>query len=312
MRLGDDEQDYYRGGSAAVRRRPARARRHGTEPQTPAAGPLPRSAAPGEAVTFWVLGPSRRRGVRSGWSSPARPCTARCCSPSTMICLAVLYLAQDAPFLGVVQVVVYTGAVMMLFLFVLMLVGVDAGDSLVETIRGQRWPACCSALGFGAAARRRSRPGSASATPAAWPRPTPDGNVAGPRRPDLHPLRLRLRGHQRPADHRGARAPWCWRTASGTERRADPARAVASSGSVRRRRRQPGAAAGPGRLRPAQRRRHAGPAARRHARASSSVSRVLTARGDVRPRRRTVRASRRRPDAGRRASARSSPAGGRR
>ena len=56
----------------------------------------------------------------------------------TMMNLAVLYVVQSAPFLGVTQVVVYTGAVMMLFLFVLMIVGVDAFDSLVETIKGQR------------------------------------------------------------------------------------------------------------------------------------------------------------------------------
>ncbi len=56
----------------------------------------------------------------------------------TMINLAVLYVLQSAPFLGVAQVVVYTGAVMMLFLFVLMIVGVDASDSLVESIKGQR------------------------------------------------------------------------------------------------------------------------------------------------------------------------------
>ena len=69
---------------------------------------------------------------------------------TTMLSLAVLYLAQDAPFLGVVQVVVYTGAVMMLFLFVLMLVGVDSGDSLVETLRGQRIAAVLVGIGFGA------------------------------------------------------------------------------------------------------------------------------------------------------------------
>ena len=56
----------------------------------------------------------------------------------TMINLAVLYVVQSAPFLGVAQVIVYTGAVMMLFLFVLMIVGVDASDSLIETIKGQR------------------------------------------------------------------------------------------------------------------------------------------------------------------------------
>lgn len=68
----------------------------------------------------------------------------------TMILLAVLYVGQDALFLGVVQVVVYTGAVMMLFLFVLMLIGVDSSESLVETIRGQRIAALTVGLGFGA------------------------------------------------------------------------------------------------------------------------------------------------------------------
>jgi NADH-quinone oxidoreductase subunit J len=56
----------------------------------------------------------------------------------TMLNLAVLYAVQSAPFLAVSQVVVYTGAVMMLFLFVLMMVGVDSADSLIEEIKGQR------------------------------------------------------------------------------------------------------------------------------------------------------------------------------
>lgn len=55
-----------------------------------------------------------------------------------MICLAVLYTAQEAPFMGVVQIVVYTGAIMMLILFVLMLVGIDSADSPGETLRGHR------------------------------------------------------------------------------------------------------------------------------------------------------------------------------
>ena len=45
------------------------------------------------------------------------------------------------------QIFVYTGAVMMLFLFVLMLVGVDSSDSLVETIKGQRGAAVLLGLG---------------------------------------------------------------------------------------------------------------------------------------------------------------------
>lgn len=65
-----------------------------------------------------------------------------------MLCLAVLYAVQEAPFLAFVQVIVYTGAVMMLFLFVLMLVGVDSSDSLIETIRGQRLWAALAGIGF--------------------------------------------------------------------------------------------------------------------------------------------------------------------
>lgn len=67
-----------------------------------------------------------------------------------MIGLAVAYVALDAPFLGAVQIVVYTGAVMMVFLFVLMLVGVDKRESLKETIAGQRWIGLALAVGVGA------------------------------------------------------------------------------------------------------------------------------------------------------------------
>jgi NADH-quinone oxidoreductase subunit J len=57
---------------------------------------------------------------------------------------------QDAPFLFAVQIIVYTGAILMLFLFVVMLVGVDASDSVVETIKGQRLMATVVGLLFGA------------------------------------------------------------------------------------------------------------------------------------------------------------------
>src|SRR5271155_2401955 len=59
-----------------------------------------------------------------------------------MLSLAVMYAMLGAPFLAFVQVIVYTGAVLMLFLFVMMIVGVSAADSIIETIRGQRlWAA---------------------------------------------------------------------------------------------------------------------------------------------------------------------------
>ncbi len=66
-----------------------------------------------------------------------------------MISLAILYAVQDAPFLFAVQIIVYTGAILMLFLFVLMLVGVDASDSVVETIKGQRLMALAVGVLFG-------------------------------------------------------------------------------------------------------------------------------------------------------------------
>ena len=66
----------------------------------------------------------------------------------TMVCLAVLYASLDAPFLFAIQIIVYTGAVLMLFLFVLMLVGVDTPDSIVETIKGQRLLSAIGALGL--------------------------------------------------------------------------------------------------------------------------------------------------------------------
>ena len=72
----------------------------------------------GEAVLFWVLGALALIGAL-GLVLAVNAVYSAMFLAMTMIILAVMYLAQDAPFLGVVQVVVYTGAVMMLFLFVL-------------------------------------------------------------------------------------------------------------------------------------------------------------------------------------------------
>jgi NADH-quinone oxidoreductase subunit J len=65
-----------------------------------------------------------------------------------MLSLAVMYAMQGAPFLAFVQVIVYTGAVLMLFLFVVMLIGITSADSLKETIRGQRLWAGLAGAGF--------------------------------------------------------------------------------------------------------------------------------------------------------------------
>ncbi len=68
-----------------------------------------------------------------------------------MIGLAVLYAVNGAPFLFAVQIIVYTGAIMMLFLFVVMLVGVESGpEAVTEPLPGQRVAAALVGLGFGA------------------------------------------------------------------------------------------------------------------------------------------------------------------
>jgi NADH-quinone oxidoreductase subunit J len=101
-----------------------------------------------EAVLFWVLGVVAVVAAIGVVAAPKAVYSAMFLA-ATMIVLAVFYIAQDALFLGVVQVVVYTGAVMMLFLFVLMLIGVESSESLVETIRGQRIAAILVGMGFG-------------------------------------------------------------------------------------------------------------------------------------------------------------------
>lgn len=102
----------------------------------------------GESVIFWVLAPIAVLAAL-GLVFARKAVHGALMLALDMVCLAILYIVQGAPFLGIVQVVVYTGAVMMLFLFVLMLVGVDSSDSMVETIRGQRWAALLAATGFG-------------------------------------------------------------------------------------------------------------------------------------------------------------------
>src|SRR5579863_1521418 len=65
-----------------------------------------------------------------------------------MLCLATMYAMLGAPFLAFVQIIVYTGAVLMLFLFVLMLIGISSSDSIVEKIKNQRQWAGLMAIGL--------------------------------------------------------------------------------------------------------------------------------------------------------------------
>ena len=107
----------------------------------------PAPIGPGETTVFWILGTIvvlgalgvvfSRKAVHSAMSMAL-----------AMVGLAIFYGINEAPFLMVVQIVVYTGAVLMLFLFVLMLVGVSSADSLVETLRGQRLMTAIVAICF--------------------------------------------------------------------------------------------------------------------------------------------------------------------
>jgi NADH-quinone oxidoreductase subunit J len=129
----------------------------------------------GETITFWVLAVVSVAAAL-GMVLSRKAVYSALMLGTVMISLAVLYAVQDAPFLAAVQIIVYTGAVMMLFLFVLMLVGVDTTDSLVETIRGQRFWAIIAGLGFAgllALAVGNAVFGSAAATVTA----DPGGNV---------------------------------------------------------------------------------------------------------------------------------------
>lgn len=88
-------------------------------------------------VAFWLMAPLMVL-LAVGLVTMRKPVHSALCMVGIMICLGILYASLDAPFLFVVQIIVYTGAIMMLFLFVVMLVGVGSTDSVVETIRGQR------------------------------------------------------------------------------------------------------------------------------------------------------------------------------
>ncbi|MGY5883997.1 NADH-quinone oxidoreductase subunit J [Modestobacter lacusdianchii] len=101
----------------------------------------------GETVVFWVLAPIALAGAL-GMVLSKNAVHSALWLVNTMLALGVFYVVQEAPFLGAVQIIVYTGAIMILFLFVLMLVGREASDSVVETLRGQRVAAIVLGIGF--------------------------------------------------------------------------------------------------------------------------------------------------------------------
>lgn len=102
--------------------------------------------SPGETLWFWIVAPLVVVAAL-GLVFAKKAVHSAVALVFVMIGLATFYIAQAAIFLGIVQIVVYTGAIMMLFLFVLMLIGVDASESVIETIKGQRVVAGLFGLG---------------------------------------------------------------------------------------------------------------------------------------------------------------------
>ena len=166
MRLGENEQDYYVQGPSWLAVRTAQdAVGEQVSHVVSAPGAEPTRAAVADVVTHRrgdrVLDPRpARAGRRAGHGlRPQRRALGAVAGRHDAL-LGVLYIVQQAPFLGFVQIIVYTGAIMMLFLFVLMLVGRDSSDSVVEVLRGQRLAALAARRRARGAAGGRRRPGA--------------------------------------------------------------------------------------------------------------------------------------------------------
>jgi NADH-quinone oxidoreductase subunit J len=134
------------------------------------------SLGTGEAVVFWVLAPIALAGAL-GMVFSRNAVHSALWLVNTMLALGVFYVVQEAPFLGAVQIIVYTGAIMILFLFVLMLVGRDSSDSVVETLRGQRVAAIVLGVGFAGLAGTGIARATQDLSPTGLDDAQPDGNI---------------------------------------------------------------------------------------------------------------------------------------
>jgi NADH-quinone oxidoreductase subunit J len=100
----------------------------------------------GDTLVFWIAGPI------SVLSAVAMVLARNAVHAAlflivNLFTLAVFFLTLGSPFLFVVQIIVYAGAIMVLFLFVIMLLGPASEIPLAERLKGQRWLAL--ALGVG-------------------------------------------------------------------------------------------------------------------------------------------------------------------
>jgi NADH-quinone oxidoreductase subunit J len=102
---------------------------------------------PLDNVVFWVFAPISL-GSAIGMLFQRNAVHAALFLIVNFFTIAVFFLILGAPFLFAVQIIVYAGAIMVLFLFVIMLLGVDREETLIEQLRGQRALAIVLGLGI--------------------------------------------------------------------------------------------------------------------------------------------------------------------
>ncbi len=92
-------------------------------------------------VAQWVVfivASSAAIGMAVGVVTQRNPVHAALALVGTLFAVAVLFVMQEAHFLAAVQIIVYAGAIVVLFLFVIMLLGIDKHEVLDETLPLQR------------------------------------------------------------------------------------------------------------------------------------------------------------------------------
>ena len=96
-----------------------------------------------EFVIFFLMA-AVALGAAIGMVLARNPVHAALLLVTVLIAIAVMFLLQDAQLLAAVQIIVYAGAIVVLFLFVIMLLGIDKHESLTEPIRSSAPRRSCS------------------------------------------------------------------------------------------------------------------------------------------------------------------------
>ena len=134
---------------------------------------------PLDNVVFWIFAPLSVA-TAIGMIAVRNSVHAALFLVVNLFTVAVMFLLLDAPFLFAVQIIVYAGAIMVLFLFVIMLLGVDRGDPLGDRLFGQRTMAAI--LGVAIVAELgtaiRASIGLATRAPGGFEAANPGGNPA--------------------------------------------------------------------------------------------------------------------------------------